>query len=94
MYPYIDAKSIKDICKMLGLPESHAPIVKIRRNLIFAILGIIRKKGLTQALAAEKAGVGRTVITAIVNGKVEKISTDKLLDVANKLGISFQLEIT
>ena len=35
---------------------------------------------LTQAQAATKAGVGRTVITAIVNGNLESISKDRQLE--------------
>ncbi len=43
---------------------------------------VIEKKELTHAQAAKVSGMGRTVITAIMNGNLDKISTDRLIDVA------------
>jgi predicted XRE-type DNA-binding protein len=60
------------------------------------VIGIresIKKKDLTQVEAAKKAGVGRTVITAIVNGNIGKISTDRLIDIATSLGVKLHLEV-
>ena len=39
------------------------------------------------------AGVGRTVITAIANGNLGHISTDRLIDVAHSLGLRVQLKV-
>jgi predicted XRE-type DNA-binding protein len=93
MKPYIEVKNIKELCDVLGLPESHAPKVEIRRDLIVGIRELIRKKNLTQVQASKKAGVGRTVITAIVNGNIAKVSTDRLIDVATKLGVKIHLHV-
>ena len=93
MKPYLEIRNLRDLCKSLGLPESHAPRVEMRRDLVVAIKDAISKKALTHAIAAEKCGVGRTVITAIANGNIAKISTDKLIDVASNLGIKMHLEI-
>ena len=76
-----------------GLPESEAPKVEMRVQLVVAIKRSIEKQGLTQAQAAVKAGVGRTVITAIVNGNLARISTDRLIDVAQNLGLRVQLKV-
>jgi predicted XRE-type DNA-binding protein len=93
MKPYVEVKNLKELCKALGLPESHAPKVEMRRDLVISIREAIKKKNLTQAQAAKKADVGRTVITAIVNGNIAKISTDKLIDVATSLGVKLHLEV-
>ena len=93
MKPYLEIRNLRELCKSLGLPESHAPRVEMRRDLVIAIKDAISKKNLTHAIAAEKCGVGRTVITAIANGNIAKISTDKLIDVASNLGIKMHLEI-
>ncbi len=90
---YFEAKNIKELCKILGVPESEAAKIEMRRELVVAIRRTIEKKGLTHELAAEEAGVGRTVITAIVNGNLEKISTDRLIDVAQNLGLKVQLKV-
>jgi predicted XRE-type DNA-binding protein len=93
MKPYVEVKNLKELCKALGLPQSHAPKVEMRRDLVIGIKEVIKKKALTQVQAAKKADVGRTVITAIVNGNIAKISTDKLIDVATSLGLKLHLEV-
>jgi predicted XRE-type DNA-binding protein len=91
--PFIDIKSIPQLCKVLGLPKSHAVRLEIRRDLVVAIHAKIKAKKLTHEKAAELTGVGRTVITAILNGNIAKISTDRLIDIADRLGLDLQLRV-
>ena len=93
MKSYFEAKNLKELCKILGLPESESDKVQIRLDLAKAIRRFIEKKELTHAQAAEKTGIGRTVITAIMNGNLNKISTDRLMDVAKALGLRLHLEV-
>ena len=91
--PFIDIKNISELCKVLGLPKSQAARVEIRRDLVLAIHAKIKARRLTHEKAAELAGVGRTVITAIVNGNIGKISTDRLIDIADGLGLDLQIQV-
>lgn len=91
--PYIDIKSVSELCKVLGLPKSQAARVEIRRDLVLAIHKKIKTRKLTHEKAGQLAGVGRTVITAIVNGNIGKISTDKLIDVADSLGLDLHIRV-
>jgi predicted XRE-type DNA-binding protein len=93
MKPYVEVKNLKELCKVLGLPESHAPKIEMRRDLVLGIKDIMKRKKLTHVEASQKAKVGRTVITAIVNGNIGKISTDRLIDVATSLGVKLHLEV-
>ena len=93
MKHFFEAKNIKELCKILGLPPSQAAKAEIRRDLVIAIKDIIEENEWTQAQAAQRANVGRTVITAIVNGNIQSISTDRLIDVAYNLGLSLQLKV-
>ena len=77
----------------MGLPQTEAPKLQIRLDLTKGIRRIIEKKELTHAQAAEQTGVGRTVITAIVNGNLDKISTDRLIDIAQSLGLKLTLKV-
>lgn len=92
--PYVEIENVAELCKVLGLPKSQAARVGIRRDLVLAIHNKIKSKKLTHIKAAELAGVGRTVITAIVNGNIGKISTDKLIDVAHSLGLNVPIKGT
>jgi predicted XRE-type DNA-binding protein len=93
MKNFFEAKNIKELCKILGIPPSQAAKAEIRRDLVIAIKDIIEKNEWTQAQAAQRANVGRTVITAIVNGNIQSISTDRLIDIAYNLGLSLQLKV-
>jgi len=93
MKNYFEAKNTKELCKLLGVPESEAAKIEMRRNLVIAIKKTIEKQGWTHQAAAQESGVGRTVITAILNGNLEKISTDRLIDIAQSLGLKVQLKV-
>jgi len=93
MKPYLEAKNARELCKILGLPLSEAPKVEMRTQLVIAIKRAIERGNLTHLQAAHKAGVGRTVITAIINGNLGSISTDRLIDVAHRLGLRVQLKV-
>jgi predicted XRE-type DNA-binding protein len=93
MTSYFEAKNIEELCSLMGLPESEAPKIKIRLGLAKAIRRAVEKKELTHVEASEKAGVGPTVMTAIMNGNLDKISTDRLIDIAQALGLRLQLKV-
>jgi len=93
MTSYFEAKNIEELCSLMGLPESEAPKIKIRLGLAKAIRRAVEKKELTHVEASEKANIGRTVMTAIMNGNLDKISTDRLIDIAQALGLRLQLRV-
>jgi predicted XRE-type DNA-binding protein len=93
MKSYLEVKNPRELCKILGLPPSEVPKVEIRIQLVMAIKRAIERQKLTHLQASEKTGVGRTVITAIVNGNLKKISTDRLIDVAHALGLKLHLKV-
>ncbi len=93
MKPYVEAKNAKEICKLLGLHLSEVPKIEIRTQLVVAIKRAIEREKLTHAEAAIKTRVGRTVITAVMNGNLEGVSTDRLIDIAHNLGLKVHLKV-
>jgi predicted XRE-type DNA-binding protein len=93
MKSYFEARNLDELCALLGLPESEAPKLRMRLDLAKAIRKTIEKKELTHAQASVKTGIGRTVITAIMNGNLDKISTDRLIDIAQALGLKLHLKV-
>lgn len=90
---FFEIKDTKQLCKLLDLPPSEAAKIEMRRNLVVAIKRTIEENKYTHQEAANEAGVGRTVITSIVNGNLEKISTDRLIDTAQGLGLKVKLQV-
>ena len=93
MKSYFEAKNLQELCTLMGLPESEAPKLRIRLDLAKGIRRAIEKKSFTHAEAAQETGIGRTVITAIMNGNLNKISTDRLIDIAQALGLRLHLKV-
>ena len=90
---YVEVSNQTELAKMLGLSPAQEARILIRNDLVLAIHRLLEEQNLTHAAAAEKAGVGRTVITSIVNGNIAKISTDRLLEVADRLGLIIKFKI-
>lgn len=93
MKSYTEAKSIKELTDVLGLPKSEAAKIAMRTSLVIAIRRIVEKKNWTHAEAAKRAGVGRTVVTAVMNGNTTHVSTDRLIDIAQNLGLTVTLKV-
>ncbi|MBI3535601.1 MAG: XRE family transcriptional regulator [Deltaproteobacteria bacterium] len=93
MKSYIEAKSMSDLGKIMRLPKGQISKIEMRTNLVIAIKKNIEKMNFTHARAAQHARVGRTVITSIMNGNTIHISTDRLIDIAQNLGLTITLKV-
>lgn len=93
MKHYLEAKNPKELCKLLGLPETEADTIAIRAKLSVAIAKAIDKHSLTHVQAAQLTGIGRTVITAVCNGNIHHISTERLIIIAQKLGLKVEIKV-
>ena len=65
----------------------------MRSDLVVAIQKVVNKKKLTHVAAAKVAGVGRTVIASLMNGNSKHISTDRLIHIAEQLGLRVRLQV-
>lgn len=89
----MEIENLEELCNALGLPLCEVPKLNIRLEIVHGIRNAIFKNNLTHQEASKKCKVGRTVITAIVNGNLNKISTDRLIDIAQALGLSLQIKV-
>ena len=93
MKSYTETKNLKELTQLLGLPKTEAAKIEMRTSLVVGIRRIVEKKGWTHAEAAKRAGVGRTVVTAVMNGNTTHVSTDRLIDIAQNLGLTVTLKV-
>ena len=93
MKNYTEVKTMKELGRALKLPKGEAAKIDMRTDLVLAIKKTVERKGLTHAEAAKRAGVGRTVVTAILNGNSTHVSTDRLIDIAQNLGLRVTLQV-
>ncbi|MFA6019157.1 MAG: helix-turn-helix transcriptional regulator [Rhodospirillales bacterium] len=76
----------------LGLPDADDLV--LRADLLGKIAEIIKARRLTQAKAAELMGMDQPRVSALLNGKISKFSTDRLLTALSDLGQDVELKIT
>ena len=86
-------KSVTALAKGLKIPPKEVMRIEMRTDLVIAIQKAVEKQKLTHAAAATQTGVGRTVITALMNGNTSHISTDRLIHVAQQLGLRVTLKV-
>lgn len=81
-------KKPEDLSELLGLSEADALEAKIKADMMGEIRKLIEKKGLTHQEVADISGIGRTVITQVVNCSIQRITIDRLLRILVSLGVS------
>jgi predicted XRE-type DNA-binding protein len=73
----------------LGLPKAEE--LKAKSDLAIEIVRIIEDRGLKQAEAAEVMGVDQPKVSALVNGKLDGFSMERLYRFLNALGSDVEI---
>jgi len=75
----------------LGLPD--APELQAKARLAHRISRIIDKRGMTQAQAAALLGVDQPKVSALVRGRLEKFSIQRLCDFLRAFGCDVEIQV-
>ena len=68
----------------LDLKDAEAHYAKVQ--VVLAIRRLMRERGTTLMAAATHAGVKRSDLSMIVNGRLDRFSTERLTHILNTLG--------
>jgi predicted XRE-type DNA-binding protein len=82
-----------NVFRDLGFPEAEAQNLLLRADLSLHIRRIIAKLAITQAEAAQRAGITQPRMNDLVKGRTEKFTLDALVNVAAKLGYTVKLSL-
>jgi len=78
--------------------SSSKPAQALKQELLKSVQGRIdrvrAREGLTQAQAAEMLGMTQPRLSALVQGHLELLSLEALIEVAAKLGLTVRLNIS
>jgi predicted XRE-type DNA-binding protein len=80
------AKSPEALAQALGLSAAEAREWQVQHVLLERLREIVRREKITHAEVARRAGTSRTRVTAILNGKIEDVSSDLLIRILGSLG--------
>lgn len=84
-------RSSGNVFRDLGFGPEEAQHLLVRSELMLKIEKLLKKKGLTQAAAARLMGVSQPRVSDLLRGKIALFSTDSLIDMLAKLGVTVRV---
>jgi predicted XRE-type DNA-binding protein len=82
----IVANTPEALARALGLGSAESQEWQVQHQLLKKLKQIVQHESLTHAEVARRGGSSRTRVTAILNGKLDNVSTDLLIRLLSALG--------
>jgi predicted XRE-type DNA-binding protein len=80
-----------NVFRDLGFGSEEAQHLLVRSQLMLKIEKLLKARRLTQAGAAKVMGVSQPRVSDLLRGKVNLFSTDALIDMLAKLGVTVRI---
>jgi predicted XRE-type DNA-binding protein len=88
------AKTPEALAEALGLSAAEAREWRVQDALLKRLKQIVRSERITHEEIARRAGTSRTRVTAILNDKLESVSSDLLIRILGALGYRVKIAVT
>ena len=85
--------SAKKFSKDLNISKARGLEAVIRAGLIHEINKIVKKKKLTHEKIAELSGMGRSSVTGILSGSLQKVTIDRILKIIEAVGLEAEIKV-
>jgi predicted XRE-type DNA-binding protein len=82
------------LAETLGLSPADAKEWQVQYALLKHLKDIVRKRKITHAVVAERARTSRTRVTAILNDKLDNVSSDLLIRILGSLGYRVRVTVS
>lgn len=86
-------KGNENLFRSFGMPSAAARNLQIRSSLMIELTKFIQRRGMTQVQAADYFGVSQPYISDLMNGRIERISVDKLVNLLDRAGRSVTIKV-
>ena len=80
------AKTPEALARVLGLSAAEAREWQVQYALLRRLKEIVRKERITHAEIAKRSGTSRSRVTAILNDKIDDVSTDLMIRILGSIG--------
>ena len=87
------ARTPEELAGALGLPRAAAKEWQVQHILLKRLKDIARRKKITHAEIAKRAGTSRTRVTAILNDDLQHVSSDLLIRILAYLGYRVKISV-
>lgn len=85
------ARTPEELARALGLPTAKE--WQVQHDLLKRLKEIVRRRKMTHAEIAHRAGTSRTRVTAILNDDLDHVSTDLLIRILGSLGYRVRVSV-
>ncbi len=86
-------KSVAEFTSRISASEERDLESRLKAKLVAAIRREIDRQKLSHAKVGKLAGIARTNVTGIISGSVTSVTLDRLVRIADALGLTMDLEI-
>jgi len=83
----------KPVFEELGFATEEAANLRLRSELMIALLQLIERRGLSQARAATLLGVSQPRISDLARGKIDRFSVDTLIAMLGHAGAEVRVSV-
>jgi predicted XRE-type DNA-binding protein len=90
----LTADTPEDLARILGLGDSDAQEWRVQHALFEQLTKAVASSDLTHAEVARRAGSSRSRVTAILNGNLDKVSTDLLVRLLGAIGYRVEVSVS
>ncbi|MFQ5479528.1 MAG: XRE family transcriptional regulator [Candidatus Krumholzibacteriia bacterium] len=77
----------------LGILKSRVVEAQMKAKLVAAVAAEVRRRRLTHTQLANHSGLGRTTVTGILSGSLQKVSLGRVLRLVAAAGLEADLRI-
>ena len=85
-------KSSGNVFEDLGFPKEEAVLMQLKTDIKIAIEKEVRRRKLSPKKLAQELDIQQPQVSDLLTGKVAKMSLDKLVKYADRLGMSVQVQ--
>jgi predicted XRE-type DNA-binding protein len=81
------------LAAQLDISKSRAIEARMKAKLIAAVDAEVRRRRLTHAQLAERSGLGRSAVTGILSGSLQKVSIERVLRLVEGAGLEADVKV-
>ena len=86
-------KANENLFRTFGISSASARNLQIRSTLMIELAKFIEDRGMTQVQAADYFGVSQPYISDLMNGRIDRVSIDKLVTMLDRAGQSVTVKV-
>jgi len=86
-------KATENLFESFGVSPESARNLQIRSSLMIELARFIQSRNLTQVAAAKYFGVSQPYISDLMNGRIDRVSIDKLITLLDRAGQSVNISV-